>query len=118
MCAYQQTLAPGPIVCEHRTRDTFCPSTPRTDAPGTPVAFRSFIVPDAPAHRKSTSPPAASSEGGKPPAKKMVYETSAGGVVLRHIRGSWQVAIIEPNIINADTVSRRTKARPEGTAFA
>ena len=48
----------------------------------------------------------------------MVYETSAGGVVLRHIRGSWQVAIIEPNIINADTVSRRTKARPEGTVFA
>ena len=48
----------------------------------------------------------------------MVYETSAGGVVLRHIRGSWQIAIIEPNIINADTVSRRTKARPEGTVFA
>ena len=48
----------------------------------------------------------------------MVYETSAGGVVLRHIRGNWQVAIIEPNIINADTVSRRTKARPEGTVFA
>ena len=48
----------------------------------------------------------------------MVYETSAGGVVLRHIRGSWQVAIIEPNIINADTVSRRTKARPQGTVFA
>jgi ADP-ribose pyrophosphatase YjhB (NUDIX family) len=48
----------------------------------------------------------------------MVYETSAGGVVLRHIRGSWQVAIIEPNIINADTVSRRTKTRPEGTVFA
>lgn len=48
----------------------------------------------------------------------MVYETSAGGVVLRHIRGSWQVAIIEPNIINADTTGRRTKARPEGTVFA
>jgi ADP-ribose pyrophosphatase YjhB (NUDIX family) len=48
----------------------------------------------------------------------MVYETSAGGVVLRHIRGTWQVAIIEPNIINADTTNRRTKARPEGTVFA
>jgi ADP-ribose pyrophosphatase YjhB (NUDIX family) len=50
--------------------------------------------------------------------KKTVYETSAGGVVLRHIRGSWQVAIIEPNIINADTITRRAKARPEGTVFA
>jgi 8-oxo-dGTP pyrophosphatase MutT (NUDIX family) len=48
----------------------------------------------------------------------MVTETSAGGVVLRHMRGSWQVAIIEPNIINADTVTRRAKARPEGTVFA
>jgi ADP-ribose pyrophosphatase YjhB (NUDIX family) len=48
----------------------------------------------------------------------MVYETSSGGVVLRHIRGSWQVAIIEPNIINADTITRRAKARPEGTVFA
>jgi ADP-ribose pyrophosphatase YjhB (NUDIX family) len=47
-----------------------------------------------------------------------VYETSAGGVVLRHIRGAWQVAIIEPNIINADTITRRAKARPEGTVFA
>ncbi len=50
--------------------------------------------------------------------KKTVYETSAGGVVLRHIRGAWQVAIIEPNIINADTITRRAKARPEGTVFA
>jgi ADP-ribose pyrophosphatase YjhB (NUDIX family) len=48
----------------------------------------------------------------------MVYETSAGGVVLRHIRGAWQVALIEPNIINADTITRRAKARPEGTVFA
>jgi ADP-ribose pyrophosphatase YjhB (NUDIX family) len=48
----------------------------------------------------------------------MVYETSSGGVVLRHIRGTWQVAIIEPNIINADTITRRAKARPEGTVFA
>jgi ADP-ribose pyrophosphatase YjhB (NUDIX family) len=38
--------------------------------------------------------------------------------VLRHIRGAWQVAIIEPNIINADTMTRRSKARPEGTVFA
>jgi len=51
-------------------------------------------------------------------AKKTVFETSAGGVVLRHIRGSWQVALIEPNIINADTITRRAKARPEGTVFA
>jgi len=53
-----------------------------------------------------------------PSVKKTVSETSAGGVVLRHIRGAWQVAIIEPNIINADTVTRRAKARPEGTVFA
>jgi len=53
-----------------------------------------------------------------PSGKKMVYETSAGGVVLRHIRGAWQVALIEPNIINADTITRRAKARPEGTVFA
>ena len=38
--------------------------------------------------------------------------------MLRHIRGSWQVALIEPNIINADTITRRAKARPEGTVFA
>ncbi|MDR3764176.1 MAG: NUDIX domain-containing protein [Acidobacteriota bacterium] len=50
--------------------------------------------------------------------RKLVYETSAGGVVLRHMRGTWQVAIIEPNIINADTVTRRVKARPQGTVFA
>ena len=82
-------------------------------------ASRSSIVPDLPAHKKTTHPPAAPPEGGKASApKKVVYETSAGGVVLRHIRGSWQVAIIEPNIINADTVSRRSKARPEGTVFA
>lgn len=53
-----------------------------------------------------------------PAVKKMVCETSSGGVVLRHIRGAWQVAIIEPNIINADTITRRAKARPEGTVFA
>ena len=48
----------------------------------------------------------------------VVYEISAGGVVLRHIRGTWQVALIEPNIINADTITRRAKARPAGTVFA
>ncbi|PSH03629.1 MAG: hypothetical protein CXZ00_11280 [Acidobacteria bacterium] len=65
-------------------------------------------------HESSGSADAAKS----PASKKMVYETSAGGVVLRHIRGEWQVAIIEPNIINADTTNRRTKARPQGTVFA
>ncbi len=66
------------------------------------------------AHEISAGEGAAAS----PSAKKTVYETSAGGVVLRHIRGAWQVAIIEPNIINADTVTRRAKSRPEGTVFA
>ena len=62
--------------------------------------------------------PGATDAANPPSAKKTVYETSAGGVVLRHIRGEWQVAIIEPNIINADTITRRAKARPEGTVFA
>jgi ADP-ribose pyrophosphatase YjhB (NUDIX family) len=76
------------------------------------------IVPDQPAHKKTAHEPR-SLEGAKPAlGKKMVYETSAGGVVLRHIHGVWQVAIIEPNIINADTTNRRTKSRPEGTVFA
>jgi ADP-ribose pyrophosphatase YjhB (NUDIX family) len=71
------------------------------------------------AHKKTTHELTAPADGVTPPgAKKTVYETSAGGVVLRHIRGSWQVAIIEPNIINADTITRRAKARPEGTVFA
>jgi ADP-ribose pyrophosphatase YjhB (NUDIX family) len=76
------------------------------------------IVSDLPARKKIVHEPR-SSEGTKPATeKKMVYETSAGGVVLRHIHGVWQVAIIEPNIINADTTNRRTKSRPEGTVFA
>jgi ADP-ribose pyrophosphatase YjhB (NUDIX family) len=76
-------------------------------------------VRDISAHKKTAQEAVESSEGGKPsPHKEIVYETSAGGVVLRHIRGTWQVAIIEPNIINADTTSRRSKARPEGTVFA
>jgi ADP-ribose pyrophosphatase YjhB (NUDIX family) len=71
-------------------------------------------APKKTAHELSGSADAAISSS----AKKTVYETSAGGVVLRHIRGAWQVAIIEPNIINADTITRRAKARPEGTVFA
>jgi ADP-ribose pyrophosphatase YjhB (NUDIX family) len=74
---------------------------------------------NVPAHKKTTNEPAGPAEAAKSPSgKKTVYETSAGGVVLRHIRGTWQVAIIEPNIINADTITRRAKARPEGTVFA
>ncbi len=60
--------------------------------------------------------PPATAESATP--ESVVYETSAGGVVLRHIRGSWQVALIEPNIINADTITRKAKARPPGTVFA
>jgi ADP-ribose pyrophosphatase YjhB (NUDIX family) len=72
-----------------------------------------------PAHKKTMQEPDGPAEAAKSPSgKKTVYETSAGGVVLRHIRGTWQVAIIEPNIINADTITRRAKARPEGTVFA
>ena len=74
---------------------------------------------NVPAHKKTTHEPAGPAEAAKSlSGKKTVYETSAGGVVLRHIRGTWQVAIIEPNIINADTITRRAKARPEGTVFA
>jgi ADP-ribose pyrophosphatase YjhB (NUDIX family) len=70
-------------------------------------------------HKKTSHEPSGPPEAAKSPSgKKTVYETSAGGVVLRHIRGAWQVAIIEPNIINADTITRRAKARPEGTVFA
>jgi ADP-ribose pyrophosphatase YjhB (NUDIX family) len=80
--------------------------------------LRSAIVRDMPVHKKTAHEAVEPSEGIPSQGKKMVYETSAGGVVLRHIRGSWQVAIIEPNIINADTTNRRAKARPEGTVFA
>ncbi len=74
---------------------------------------------NVPAHKKTAHEPAGAAEAATSPSgKKTVYETSAGGVVLRHIRGAWQVAIIEPNIINADTITRRAKARPEGTVFA
>jgi 8-oxo-dGTP pyrophosphatase MutT (NUDIX family) len=66
-------------------------------------------------HELHPAPEAAEPSGAK---KVVVAEVSAGGVVLRHMRGCWQVAIIEPNIINADTVTRRAKARPEGTVFA
>lgn len=68
---------------------------------------------------RATREVAASPESEPPSGRRtLVYETSAGGVVLRHIRGVWQVALIEPNIINADTLARRSKARPEGTVFA
>lgn len=70
-------------------------------------------------HKKIEHQPSDSADAGKSPStKSTVFETSAGGVVLRHIRGAWQVAIIEPNVINADTITRRAKARPEGTVFA
>lgn len=83
------------------------------------ITVRSATLSNVPAHKKTMHEPAAPAEAAKSPSgKKTVYETSAGGVVLRHIRGTWQVAIIEPNIINADTVTRRAKARPEGTVFA
>jgi 8-oxo-dGTP pyrophosphatase MutT (NUDIX family) len=47
-----------------------------------------------------------------------VREISAGGIVLRRMRGKWHVAIIEPNTINADKITRRATARPGGTVFA
>jgi 8-oxo-dGTP pyrophosphatase MutT (NUDIX family) len=50
--------------------------------------------------------------------QKTVREISAGGVVLRRMQGRWHVAIIEPNTINADKVTRRASARPNGTVFA
>ena len=86
---------------------------------GGSVRVRSATLSNVPAHKKTTHEPAGPAEAAKSlSGKKTVYETSAGGVVLRHIRGTWQVAIIEPNIINADTITRRAKARPEGTVFA
>ncbi len=41
-----------------------------------------------------------------PPSKKSVREFSAGGVVLRRMRGQWHIAAIEPNIVNADSITR------------
>jgi ADP-ribose pyrophosphatase YjhB (NUDIX family) len=76
-------------------------------------------VSNLPAQKKTVHElPGAADAANSPSAKNTVFETSAGGVVLRHIRGEWQVALIEPNIINADTITRRAKARPEGTVFA
>jgi 8-oxo-dGTP pyrophosphatase MutT (NUDIX family) len=37
-----------------------------------------------------------------PTKRQTVREFSAGGVVLRRIRGHWHVAVIEPNMINHD----------------
>ncbi len=51
-------------------------------------------------------------------AGKTVRETSAGGIVIRMLRGKWHVAIIEPNTINADSITRRARSRPDGTVFA
>lgn len=75
-------------------------------------------VSHSPTHKNTVHEASGADETVSSTAKPMVCETSAGGVVLRHIRGAWQVAIIEPNIINADTITRRAKARPEGTVFA
>jgi 8-oxo-dGTP pyrophosphatase MutT (NUDIX family) len=41
-----------------------------------------------------------------PTTRKSVREFSAGGVVLRRMRGQWHVATIEPNIVNADSITR------------
>ena len=40
------------------------------------------------------------------PSRKTVREFSAGGVVVRRMRGQWYVAAIEPNVVNADSVTR------------
>jgi 8-oxo-dGTP pyrophosphatase MutT (NUDIX family) len=34
------------------------------------------------------------------------------------MHGKWHVAVIEPNLINADKITRRAKARPAGTVYA
>jgi 8-oxo-dGTP pyrophosphatase MutT (NUDIX family) len=50
-----------------------------------------------------------------PTSRKSVREVSAGGVVLRRMRGQWHVAAIEPNIVNADSITRnavKTRRRP------
>ncbi len=41
-----------------------------------------------------------------PTSRKTVREYSAGGVVLRRMRGQWHVAAIEPNVVNADSITR------------
>jgi 8-oxo-dGTP pyrophosphatase MutT (NUDIX family) len=41
-----------------------------------------------------------------PTSRKSVREFSAGGVVLRRMREQWHVAAIEPNIVNADSITR------------
>lgn len=42
-------------------------------------------------------------------SKNTVREISAGGVVVRHMRGQWHIAVIEPNIVNADAVTRNAQ---------
>ena len=49
------------------------------------------------------------------PSKKTVREFSAGGVVVRRMRGQWHMAAIEPNVVNADSITRnalRQRRRP------
>jgi 8-oxo-dGTP diphosphatase len=40
------------------------------------------------------------------PSRKTVREFSAGGVVVRRMRGQWYAAAIEPNVVNADSITR------------
>lgn len=39
-------------------------------------------------------------------SRKTVREFSAGGVVVRRMRGQWYIAAIEPNVVNADSITR------------
>lgn len=45
-------------------------------------------------------------------------EVSAGGVVLRRIRGKWHVAAIEPNTINGDGDAPPPKPKPKPRVLA
>jgi len=49
--------------------------------------------------------------------KPLAYEASAGGILVRHLHGLWQVALLEPNVINADSVIHRKTPRPPGSVF-
>lgn len=53
-----------------------------------------------------------------PSKTKTVREVSAGGVVLRRIRGKWHVAVIEPNTINHDGDDPPPAARPKPRVLA
>ncbi len=54
-----------------------------------------------------------------PSKTQTVREISAGGVVLRRIRGKWHVAVIEPNTINhdGDDPPPPTRAKPRVLAL-